>query len=38
MNIFIRSIAPMLAVGSDDPSPNATGKVEIHVLNNNNRY
>jgi len=28
----------MLAVGSDDPSTNAGGKVEIHVLNNSTRY
>ena len=28
----------MLAVGSDDPSTNAGGKVEIHVLNTNTRY
>ncbi|XP_066936669.1 nucleoporin SEH1-like [Clytia hemisphaerica] len=32
-----RSIAPMLAVGSDDPSTNVGGKVEIHVLNTNTR-
>lgn len=28
----------MLAVGSDDPNLNAGPKVEIHILNNNNRY
>ncbi|XP_047130170.1 nucleoporin SEH1 isoform X1 [Hydra vulgaris] len=32
-----RAHAPMLAVGSDDTSPNAGGKVEIHEYNNNAR-
>lgn len=33
-----RAISPMLAIGSDDPSTNAGGKVEIYVLHGNRKW
>ena len=34
---FYRMHAPMIAVGSDDPSPSAGGKCQIYEFNSANR-